>query len=199
MAKVLVLSYSTWGHVETLAEAVAEGVRSVPGATVTIKRVPELIPEDVQKQIHVKVDQKAPIATPAELADYDAIIFGAPTRFGNVAAQLRNFLDQTGGLWAEGKLIGKLAGLFVSTGSRGGQEATHLSLLPTFAHHGLVYVPIGYARPEVASLEEAHGNTPYGAGTVAGPTGQLQPKASELAVARYQGETTAKLAVKLFG
>ena len=199
MAKVLVLYYSTWGHVEALAESVAEGVRSVPGAEVTIKRVPELMPEEVQKQFHVKADQKAPVATPGELADYDAIVIGTPTRFGSAAAQMRNFLDQTGGLWAGGKLVGKLAGLFVSTGSRGGQEATHLSLLPTLAHHGLIYVPIGCARPEVGSLEEAHGLTPYGAGTVAGPTGQLQPKASELAVARYQGETIAKLAVKLFG
>ncbi len=199
MAKVLILYYSTWGHVETMAEAVAEGVRAVPGAEVTIKRVPELMPEDVQKQFHVKTDQAAPIAQPAELADYDAVIFGTPTRFGNMAAQMRNFLDQTGGLWNAGKLHGKLASVFVSTGTGGGNEVTQLTFLPTLMHHGMVYVPVGYAPPELTDLTEVKGGSPYGAGTIAGAKGDRQPTEKERAIARFQGQHVAKLAVKLFG
>ncbi len=199
MAKILVLYYSTWGHVETLAQTIAAGARGVSGAEVTIKRVPELMPEDVQKQIHAKTDQAAPIAQPAELADYDAIIFGAPTRFGNMAAQMRNFMDQTGGLWAAGKLHGKLASAFVSTGTGGGNEVTLLSFLPTLMHHGMIYVPVGYAAPELADLSEVKGGSPYGAGTIAGSKGDRQPVEKELAIARFQGQHVAKLAVKLFG
>lgn len=199
MAKVLVLYYSTWGHVETMADAVAEGARAVAGTEVTVKRVPELMPEELVKQIHAKADQKAPVATPAELADYDAIIFGTPTRFGNMAAQMRNFLDQTGALWAGGKLIGKLTSVFISTGTGAGNEMTHTTFIPTLLHHGMIYVPIGFARPELTDLSQVHGGSPYGAGTIAGPKGERQPLDLELTLARYQGETVAKLAVKLFG
>lgn len=164
MAKVLVLYYSTWGHIETMAEAVAEGARSVPGAEVVIKRVPELMPEDIQKQVHVKTDQAAPIASPQELADYDAIIFGTPTRFGNMAAQMRNFLDQTGGLWAQGKLIGKVASVFISTGTGAGNETTVTSFFNTLIHHGMVITGVPYSCPELSMIDEPRGGSAYGAG-----------------------------------
>lgn len=199
MAKVLVLYYSTWGHVETMAGAVAEGARGVDGAEVTVKRVPELMPEEVLEQVGAKTGQEAPVATPGELADYDAILFGVPTRFGNMAAQMRNFLDQTGALFAQGKLVGKLGSVFVSTGVGGGNEVTPLTFLVTLMHHGMIYVPIGYARPELSDLSVVHGGSPYGAGTIVGPDRSRQPLELELALARYQGETVAKLAVKLFG
>lgn len=199
MAKVLVLYYSTWGHIETMAKAVAEGARAVPGAEVTIKRVPELMPEDIQQKFNVKTDQPAPIATPQELADYDAIIFGTPTRFGNMAAQMRNFLDQTGGLWAEGKLIGKVASVFVSTGTGAGSETTITSFYNTLIHHGMLITGVPYSCPELSLIDEPRGGGVYGAGTLAGADGGRQPTDRELAIARFQGKHVAEIATKLYG
>ena len=197
MAKILVLYHSSWGHIETMAGEIAKGARDVPGVEVTIKRVPELVPEEVAKQFHMKIDQEAPIATPAELADYDAIIFGAPTRFGTVSSQLRNFLDQTGGLWAKGALIGKVASAFTSTGTGGGNESTILGLIPTLLHHGMVYVGLPYSAPELTDISEVRGGSPYGAGTIAGPTGERQPSEKEKSLARFQGKHVATLTAKL--
>ncbi len=197
MTKVLVLYYSSYGHIERMAEAVAEGARSVAGTEVTVKRVPELMPEDVAKKAGVKLDQAAPIASPQELPDYDAIIFGTPTRFGNMAAQMRNFLDQTGGHWMKGALIGKVASVFTSTGTGGGNESTILTFHPTLFHHGMVVVGLPYAAPELMDLSEVKGGSPYGAGTIAGPDGKRQPNDKELALARFQGAHVAKIAAKL--
>ncbi|MDW8443050.1 MAG: NAD(P)H:quinone oxidoreductase [Acetobacteraceae bacterium] len=198
MAKILVLYYSTWGHVQTLAEAVAEGARAA-GAEVAIRRVPELMPEETLKAIGAKTDQPHAVATVEELPAYDGIVFGTPTRFGNAAAQLRNFLDQTGQLWMQGKLYGKVGSIFVSTGTGGGNESTILSLLPTLMHHGMIYVPPGYAASELMDLSVVHGGSPYGAGTIAGAKGERAPLAQELAVARLQGKRVAEVAAKLFG
>lgn len=197
MTKVLVLYYSSWGHIETMAKAIAEGVRRVPGAEVTIKRVPELTPPEVAKAAHYKLDQEAPIASPQELADYDAIIFGTPTRFGNMASQMRNFLDQTGGLWVKGALIGKVGSVFTSTGSGGGNETTITSFHTTLFHQGFVVVGLPYSAPGLSNFKEIHGGSPYGAGTIAGPDGSRQPSALELDLARFQGEHVAKIAAKL--
>ena len=197
MTKILVLYYSTYGHVETLAGAVAEGATAA-GASVTIKRTPELMPEDVAKAAHAKLDQAAPIADPNELADYDGILFGTPTRFGNMAAQMRNFLDQTGGLWGKGALVGKPGGVFTSTASQhGGQETTITSFHTTLLHHGMVIVGVPYAIPEMTNIAEMSGGTPYGASTIAGGDGARQPSANELAIARYQGGHFAGIAAKL--
>lgn len=197
MVKLLVLYHSMYGHIETLAQSVAEGAASVSGVEVTIKRVPETMPEAVFKNAGGKTDQAADIATPAELADYDAIIFGVPTRFGNMSAQMRNFLDQTGGLWAKGALLGKLGSVFASTGTGGGQEMTITSTWTTLAHHGMVIVPIGYGASEMFDISTVSGGTPYGATTLAGGDGSRQPDNREKAIARFQGEHVAKLAAKL--
>lgn len=197
MTKILVLYYSSWGHIETMAQAVAEGAGQIEGAEVTIKRVPELVPAEVAKNAHMKLDQDAPIATPAELADYDAIVFGTPTRFGNMASQMRNFLDQTGGLWAEGKLAGKVGSVFTSTGTGGGNETTITSFWNTLAHHGMVIVGLSYASPELTDLSEVKGGSPYGAGTIAGADGSRSPSEMELNVARAQGKRVAEIAAKL--
>ncbi|PKM04934.1 MAG: NAD(P)H:quinone oxidoreductase [Gammaproteobacteria bacterium HGW-Gammaproteobacteria-6] len=199
MVKLLVLYHSMYGHIETLAQSVAEGAASVSGVEVTIKRVPETMPEAVFKNAGGKTDQAADIATPAELADYDAIIFGVPTRFGNMSAQMRNFLDQTGGLWAKGALLGKLGSVFASTGTGGGQEMTITSTWTTLAHHGMVIVPIGYGASEMFDISTVSGGTPYGATTLAGGDGSRQPDNREKAIARFQGEHVAKLAAKLKG
>ncbi len=197
MAKILVLYYSSYGHIETMAEAVAEGARSA-GATVDIKRVPELVPADVAKASHFKTDQKAPVAAVNELADYDAIIFGAPTRFGNMAAQMKNFLDQTGGLWAQGKLVGKVGSVFTSTATQhGGQESTILSTHTVLLHHGMVIVGLPYAWAGQTRIDEITGGSPYGASTIAGGDGSRQPSANELEGARWQGAHVAKVAAKL--
>jgi NAD(P)H dehydrogenase (quinone) len=197
MAKVLVLYYSAYGHIEQMAKAVAEGVRST-GADVTIKRVPELVPEDVAKASHYKLDQEAPIATVAELADYDAIIVGAGTRFGVVASQMRNFWDQTGGLWAEGKLVGKIGSVFTSSATQhGGQESTILTFIPTFLHQGMAVVGLPYAFAGQTGVDEIKGGSPYGASTITDGDGSRQPSAVELDGARYQGAHVAKLAIKL--
>jgi len=198
MTKILVLYYSSYGHVETMANSVAAGARAVAGTEVALKRVPELMPRDVAEKAFVKLDQAAPIATVDELGDYDAIIFGTPTRFGNMAAQMRNFLDQTGGLWLQGKLVGKIGSVFVSTGSQhGGQETTITSFHTTLLHHGMVVVGLPYSHPGLFVLDEVSGGTPYGASTIAGPQGQRQPSENELSIARFQGEHVAKLAAKL--
>ena len=197
MTKVLVLYYSTYGHIETMAGAVAEGARSVEGVEVTLKRVPETMPEDVAKKYGAKLDQAAPIAEPGELAGYDAIIFGTPTRFGNMAAQMRNFLDQTGQLWLKGALIGKVGSVFASTGTGGGNESTILTFIPTLLHHGMVYVGLPYSAPELADISEVRGGSPYGAATIAGSDGSRQPSEKELSLARFQGKHVAGIAARL--
>jgi NAD(P)H dehydrogenase (quinone) len=198
MSKILVLYYSTYGHIEKMAEAIAEGAKTVAGTSVTIKRVPETVPAEIAKTSHFKLDQKAPVATVDELADYDAIIFGTPTRFGNMAAQMRNFLDQTGGLWAKGALIGKVGSVFVSTATQhGGQETTITSFHTTLLHHGFVIVGTPYSCSGLTNMGEITGGSPYGATTLAGPDGSRQPSENELAIARFQGEHVAKIAKKL--
>ncbi len=198
MTRVLVLYYSSYGHIETMAGAVAEGAASVEGVEVTVKRVPELMPEDVARKAGVKLDQAAPIATPAELADYDAIIVGTPTRFGNMAAQMRNFWDQTGGLWARGALVGKVGSVFTSSGTQhGGQESTILSTHITLLHQGLVIVGLPYSCDLQTGVDEIKGGSPYGASTIAGGDGSRQPSAQELEMARYQGRHVAAIAKKL--
>lgn len=196
MAKILVLYHSMYGHIETMAQAIAEGAKKVEGTQVTIKRVPETMPQELFEKAGGKT-QSAPVATPQELSDYDAIIFGTPTRFGNMSGQMRTFLDQTGALWAEGTLRGKLASVFSSTGTGGGQEHTISSTWTTLAHHGMVIVPIGYGAKELFDISEVRGGTPYGATTLAGGDGSRQPSETELNIARYQGEYVAGLAVKL--
>ncbi|WMC11213.1 NAD(P)H:quinone oxidoreductase [Oceanimonas pelagia] len=199
MSKLLVLYHSMYGHIETMAKAVAEGAGAVAGVTVTIKRVPETMDAEAFKQAGGKTDQQAAVASPAELADYDAIIIGTPTRFGNMSGQMRNFFDQTGGLWVKGALVGKLASVFSSTGTGGGQETTITSTWNTLAHHGMIIVPVGYGTAEVADISRVGGGTPYGATTIAGGDGSRQPDERELAIARYQGKTVAELSKKLFG
>jgi NAD(P)H dehydrogenase (quinone) len=177
---------------------VAGGARSVPGAEVVIKRVPELMPEEVAKKYGAKLDQAAPIASPKELGDYDAIIFGTPTRFGNMAAQMRNFLDHTGGLWAKGSLVGKVGSVFTSTNTQhGGQETTLTSFHSTLLHHGMVIVGVPYSCAGLSGVAEVSGGTPYGASTLAGSDGKRQPSDNELAVARFQGRHVAAIAAKL--
>jgi NAD(P)H dehydrogenase (quinone) len=198
MAKILVLYYSSYGHLETMAGAVADGARSVAGTEVTIKRVPELVPEDVAKKSGFKLDQKAPIAKPEELADYDGIIFGIPTRFGNMAAQMRNFLDQTGALWMNGSLIGKVGSVFASTATQhGGQESTILSSHITLLHQGMVIVGLPYSAKEQMTLDEITGGSPYGASTITGGDGSRMPSENELKLARFQGRHVAEIAAKL--
>ncbi len=198
MSKILVLYYSSYGHVERLAQAIAEGARFVNGTQVTLKRVPETIPEAQAKAAGIKLDQGAAVATVEELADYDAIIFGTPTRFGDVAAQMRNFLDQTGGLWAKGALVGKLASVFISTGTQhGGQETTLRAFHTTLLHHGMAIVGVPYACQGLTKMDEITGGSPYGATTLAGADGSRQPSNNELDIARYQGTYIANMAARL--
>jgi NAD(P)H dehydrogenase (quinone) len=197
MAKVLVLYYSAYGHIETMANAVAEGAKSA-GAEVVVKRVPELVSEEVAKASYYKLDQAAPIATVDELADYDAIIVGAGTRYGTVASQMRNFWDQTGSLWFNGKLVGKVGSMFTSSATQhGGQESTILGFIPTFLHHGMAYVGLPYAFQGQMGTEEVKGGSPYGASTITNGDGSRQPSEIELEAARYQGAHVAKIAAKL--
>lgn len=197
MTKVLVLYYSSYGHIEQLAAAEAEGARSA-GAEVAIRRVPEIVPEDIARASHYKMAQKAPLATVAELVDYDAIIFGTPTRFGNVAAQMRAFLDQTGGLFAQGKLAGKVGGIFTSSGTQHwGQESTILSFHHFLLHHGFVVLGVPPQTPGLHVTSEMSGGTPYGASTIAGGDGSRQPSENELAIARAQGAYVAEIATRL--
>jgi NAD(P)H dehydrogenase (quinone) len=197
MTKVLVLYYSAYGHIETMAQAVAEGARAT-GAEVTIKRVPELVPEEIARKSGMKLEQAAPIATVDELPQYDAIIFGTPTRFGNMSAQMRNFLDQTGGHWMSGALIGKVGSVFASTASQhGGQETTITSFHTTLLHQGMIIVGLPYSAPELLNMNEITGGTPYGATTIAKPDSSRQPSENELALARFQGRHVAQIAARL--
>ncbi|HUM07939.1 MAG TPA: NAD(P)H:quinone oxidoreductase [Acidocella sp.] len=199
MSKVLVLYYSSYGHIEQMAEAVAAGA-SETGAIVTLKRVPETAPEAVAKAAHFKLDQKAPVATVAELVDYDAIIIGAPTRFGRMPSQMASFLDQAGGLWMRGLLVGKVGSAFTSTATQhGGQEVTLFSTITNLLHFGMVIVGLPYSFQGQLKLEEVTGCSPYGATTIAGGDGSRQPSENELAGARFQGRHVAEIANKLFG
>ena len=199
MTKVLVLYYSTYGHIEQMAEAVAAGAREA-GADVSVKRVPETVPEEVARNGHFKLDQAAPVATVAELETYDAIILGTPTRYGRISSQLASFLDQTGGLWARGALNGKVGAAFTSTASQhGGQETTLFSLITNLLHLGLVVVGLPYSFQGQLKLDEVTGGSPYGATTIAAGDGSRQPSETELAGARFQGRLVAETAAKLFG
>lgn len=199
MAKVLVLYYSMYGHVETMAKAVAEGARTVKGTEVTLKRIPDLMPEEVARKAGAKLDQAAPLATVEELPNYDAILFGTPTRFGNMCAQMRNFLDQTGKLWFNGSLIGKVGSVFTSTATQhGGQETTITSFHTTLLHHGMILVGVPYSCKEIMTMSEISGGSPYGASTLAGGDGSRQPSENELKIARFQGSHVAEVAQKLF-
>ena len=199
MSKVLVLYYSSYGHIETMAQAVAEGASSA-GATVDVKRVPETVPQEIAQSAHFKLDQAAPIATVAELVNYDAIIVGAPTRYGRMPGQMAAFLDQTGGLWARGALNGKVGAAFTSTATQhGGQEVTLFSIITNLMHFGMVIVGLPYSFAGQMTLDEIVGGSPYGATTIAGGKGERQPSAIELDGARFQGKTVAETANKLFG
>lgn len=199
MAKVLVLYYSSYGHIETMANAVAEGARSV-GATVDVKRVPETVPEEIARNNHFKLDQAAPIATVAELADYDAVIIGTGTRFGRMSSQMAAFLDQAGGLWARGALNGKVGGAFTSSATQhGGQETTLFSIITNLLHFGMVIVGLDYGHAGQMGHDDVVGGAPYGATTIAGGDGSRQPSDVELEGARYQGRKIAETAAKLHG
>ena len=202
MAKIQVVFYSMYGHVYRLAEAVAEGARQVSNTEVTLYQVPELVPEEALEKSGAKAARQAfadiPLAEPSKLAEADAIIFGTPTRFGNMCAQMRNFLDQTGGLWGKGALIGKVGSVFASTGTQhGGQETTITSFHTTLLHHGMIVVGVPYSQQELLNMEEITGGTPYGATTLAGADGSRQPTENELAIARFQGKHVAEIAAKL--
>ena len=200
MARILVLYHSFYGHIEAMANAVAQGAREVAGAQVDVKRVPETMPEEVFRKAGGKADQSAPVATPDELANYDAIIFGTPTRFGNMTGQMRNFLDQTGGLWAQGKLVGKVGSVFTSSATQhGGQESTLLTFHPNLLHHGMIVVGLPYSEARQMGLDEIKGGSPYGASTIAGGSGERMPSEQELGMAAYQGRHVAQIATKLFG
>ena len=198
MPRILVLYYSSYGHVETMARAVAEGAAEVAGAEVVVKRVPELVPDEVALGAGMKLDQDSPFADPGELGDYDAVIVGSPTRFGNMAAQMRNFWDQTGPLWVKGALVGKVGSAFTSTASQhGGQEMTITSIHTTLLHHGMIIVGLPYAWPGNAQMEEISGGTPYGASTIAGADGSRRPSTNELEGARWQGRHVTTIAADL--
>jgi NAD(P)H dehydrogenase (quinone) len=199
MARVLVLYYSSYGHVETMANAIAEGARA-GGATVDVKRVPETAPEEVARAAYFKLDQTAPIAKIGDLADYDAIVIGTPTRFGRMSSQMASFLDQAGGLWQRGVLNGKVGAAFTSSASQhGGNETTLFSIIANLLHFGFVVVGLPYSHAGQMTLEEIVGGAPYGSTTIAGGDGSRQPSAIELAGARHQGELVARTAAKLFG
>lgn len=199
MSKVLVLYYSSYGHIEAMAGAVAAGAREA-GATVTVKRVPETAPEEVAKAAHFKLEQDAAIATVEELPDYDAIVLGFPTRYGRMPAQMAAFLDRTGGLWARGALNGKVGGVFTSTASQhGGQETTLFSGITNLLHLGLVVVGLPYSFQGQLGVDEVKGGSPYGATTIAAADGSRQPSDTDLAGAHFQGKHIAEIATKLFG
>ncbi|MFA7439899.1 MAG: NAD(P)H:quinone oxidoreductase [Sphingomonadaceae bacterium] len=199
MAKMLVLYYSSYGHIETLAHAIAEGARDA-GAQVDIKRVPETVPEDVARNAGYKLDQQAPVASITDLANYDAIIIGTGTRFGRMSSQMAAFLDQAGGLWASGALNGKVGGAFTSTGSQhGGQETTLFSIITNLLHFGMIIVGLPYSHQGQTAMDEIVGGAPYGATTITGGDGSRQPSTIDLDGGRHQGEVTARAAIKLFG
>lgn len=198
MTKVLVLYYSSYGHIETMAKAVAEGAAAVPGVEVAIKRVPETVPAAIAAAGHYKMDQPADIATTAELPDYDAIIVGTPTRFGNMAAQMKSFLDATGGLWAKGALVGKVGGVFTSSATQhGGQESTILSTHIVLLHHGMLIAGLPYSFQGQMDNGAITGGSPYGASTIANGDGSRQPSENELDGARFQGRHIAETAAAL--
>jgi len=199
VASILVLYYSSWGHVERMAQAQAEGASRVPGARVVVKRVPELVPLEVARAAGYRLDQPAPIAEPGELGDHDAIIFGTPTRFGNMCAQMRNFLDQTGPLWARNALLGKVGSVFSCTQSQhGGQETTITSFHSTLLHHGMIIVGLPYTAPGITTLREVTGGTPYGASSITGAGEEMRmPSELELGMCRFQGEHVARIASEL--
>jgi NAD(P)H dehydrogenase (quinone) len=200
MAKVLVLYYSMYGHMERMAQEVARGAASVAGTQADVKRVPETMDAEAFAKAGGKVDQPAPVAQPAELANYDAVIFGSPTRFGNVCSQMRSFIDQTGGLWYGGALVGKVGSVFVSSATQhGGQESTVLSFHPTLLHHGMVIVGLPYKEQRQIGLDEIRGGSPYGASTITGMKGERMPSEAELGMAHFQGAHVAAIAAKLFG
>ncbi|MBI4716827.1 MAG: NAD(P)H:quinone oxidoreductase [Planctomycetes bacterium] len=200
--RIQVVFYSMYGHVHALAEAIAAGAREVPDTQVSVMQVPELVPEDALERTGAKATRAAfahvPVAQPSQLAEADAIIFGTPTRFGNMCAQMRNFLDQTGGLWAKGALIGKIGSVFTSTGTQhGGQETTITSFHTTLLHHGMIIVGVPYSEPGLTNMNEITGGTPYGASTLAGSDGKRQPSENELTIARFQGRHVAGIARRL--
>ena len=195
--KIMIVYHSSYGHVETMAYAMATGARAVEGAEVQVRRVPELMPDDTMRASGMKVEQPAQILIPNDLADCDAIIFGTPTRFGNMSSQMRTFLDQTGGLWAQGALIGKVGSVFTSTGTGGGNETTITSFHNTLLHHGMIIVGLPYSAPDLADISEVRGGSPYGAATIAGPDGSRQPSQRELNLASFQGHHVASIAQKL--
>ena len=200
MAKILVLYHSFYGHIEAMANAVAEGAREVPGCTVDIKRVPETMPADLFAKSGGKANQPAPVAKPEDLANYDAILFGTGTRFGNMTGQMRTFLDQTGSLWMSGALVGKVGSVFCSSATQhGGQESTILTFIPTLLHQGMIVVGLPYAEQRQMGLDEIKGGSPYGASTITGGTGERMPSAAELGMAGFQGRHVANIAKKLFG
>lgn len=198
MAKVLVLYYSSYGHIETMANAIATGVRNA-NMDADVKRVPETVPEDVAKEAGFKLDQEAPIAHVEDLANYDAIVVGTPTRFGRVSSQMAAFLDQAGGLWAKGAMVGKVGSAFTSSGSQhGGQETTLFSVITNLLHFGMLIVGLPYSHRGQMTLDEIVGGAPYGATTIAGSDGSRQPSEIELEGARHQGELIARTTARLF-
>lgn len=200
MPKILVLYYSSYGHIEAMANAMAEGAREVEGAVVDVKRVPETVSDEVAKAAYYKLDQAAPVATVEELADYDAILVGVGTRYGRLASQMAAFWDRTGPLWAKGALVGKVGAAFTSTATQhGGNETTQFSILTNLLHHGMRIVGLPYAWPGQSGVDEIRGGSPYGASTVTGTDGKRMPSADELGGARYQGRYAAETAKALFG
>jgi NAD(P)H dehydrogenase (quinone) len=200
MAKILILYHSFYGHIEQMAYAEAQGAKEVAGTTVSVKRVPETMTGDAVRAAGGKTDQPADVARPEELADYDAIVFGTPTRFGNMTGQMRTFLDQTGALWMKGSLVGKVGSVFTSSATQhGGQESTILTFHPTLLHHGMVIVGLPYAEQRQMGVDEIKGGSPYGASTITGGQGERQPSELELGMARYQGRHVATIARKLHG
>jgi NAD(P)H dehydrogenase (quinone) len=204
MPKIQVIFYSMYGHIYRMAEAVAEGARSVDGAQVSIYQVPELVPDEALERTGAKAARAAfahiPVAVPAVMADADAIIFGTPTRFGNMCAQMRNFLDQTGQMWLQGALVGKIGSVYTSTATQhGGQETTITSFHSTLLHHGFILAGVPYTEQRLLNMEEITGGSPYGASTLAGGRGERQPSENELAIARFQGRHVTEIARKLFG
>ena len=198
MAKILILYHSLYGHIEAMAQAVAEGARDVVGTTVIVKRVPETMTDEAIRVVGGKLQQSAPIASPDELEGYDGIIFGTPTRFGNMTGQMRSFLDQTGSLWMNGSLIGKVGSVFTSSATQhGGQESTLLSFHTTLLHHGMLIVGLPYSEQRQMGLDEIKGGSPYGASTISGTKGERMPSEQELGMARYQGRHVASIASRL--
>lgn len=198
--KVAILYYSTWGHIRTVTEAVKAGIEAA-GGSVDIYQIPETLSDEILTKLHAAPKTEDPIATPQTLTEYDAFLFGIPTRYGNFPAQWKAFWDATGGLWASGALAGKYAGVFVSTGTPGGgQEVTVLNSLSVLAHHGIIFVPLGYAHTfkQLTNLEEVHGGSPWGAGTFAAGDGSRQPTALEKEIATIQGKTFYEIVAKAF-